>query len=168
MATHTESRLVISYFMTNENPVTRRNKIATFETRITGVSSKAYQDAADSAARAATTVGTLITKTNALTLGVPKSWGIKFVEVDDAATPPGSGAGVYPFDKFAAALVAAGQNSQITIPARKDSAVTFESDGISLVLADGAAVADWISAFQTVALTEDLLAPNVERMFVVS
>lgn len=168
MATHVETVLVIDYLMTNENPKTRRNKIATFTTRVTQVSGQAYVAAADHAARLATTIGDLITATNALSIGVMKSAGIVYRDVDDAAVAPSSSAGVYPFDKFAASLVAAGHNSQITIPARKDSAVTFESDGVSLVLADGAAVADWVAAFQTVALSEDLAAPNVERMFVVS
>jgi hypothetical protein len=168
LATATEFRLVISYLMTNLNPVSKRNKIANFSTRVTGVSGKAYIDAADTAARAATTVGQLITATNALTLGIPQKWGVHFEEVDLAAVPPASSAGAYPFDKFAASLLASGENSQVTIPARKDSAVVFESDGVSLVLDDGAAVEDWISAFETVALDEDLHAPNVERMFVTS
>jgi hypothetical protein len=168
MATHIENRFVISYLMTNQNPKSKRPKIANFETRVTGASVAAFVDAADHAARLATTLGVLYTKTNALSIGVPKSWGVKYVEVDDAAVPPSASAGVYPFDKFAAQLIAGGINSQITIPARKDSAVVFESDGISLELDDGAAVEDWISAFEAVALSEDLVAPNVQRMFVVS
>jgi hypothetical protein len=85
---------------------------------------------------------------------------------DTSAVPPSPGADAYAFDKFGVALVAAGENSQITIPARKMSAVTVETNGIDIELADGAAVADFVSALETVGVDEDLNNETVTRMLV--
>lgn len=170
MAFLLQARMNIRYLMSNENPKSRTNKVAVFSTRITLASALAYTDAADEAARLATTVGALFTATNALSLGVPVSYGVTFDDVNQLASPPDPGDFVFPFDKFAASLHGATTptNSQITIPARKDSAVTVESNGVSLQLDDGAAVAAWIVAYETVGLNEDLDRVNVEQMFIVS
>jgi hypothetical protein len=163
--TEMQYRLNISYKMSNTNPRSKRPVISTFSTRIGIIAAEAWIDADDSAARAATPVGVLVTKTNALTNGVPLKWGVVGEEVDIAAGDAPDF--TYPFDKFAASLLAGGNNGQITIPGRKDSAVTLESDGVSVSLT-GAAVAAWVTAFEAVALSEDLLAETVERMFVTS
>jgi hypothetical protein len=168
MALFVEPFAFVSYLMTNQNPKSKRPKVATFETRITAAAGKAFVAAADDAARLASSVGSLVTKTNALSLGVPIAWGVKYQVVDGSADAPAADAGVYPFDKFAAQLAAGLDNYQITIPARKDSAVVFESDGVSLDLTDGANVQDWIVAFEAIALGKNGTTPSVERMFVVS
>lgn len=167
LATKAEYRLNIAYMMSNTNPKSGQPQISTFSSRIKTVSATAYFAAADDAARAATTVGALITATNALTKGVPKSWGVGLAVVDLAAVPPSPGADAYAFDKFAVAILAAGENSQLTIPARKMSAVTIETNGIDVELADGAAVADFVDALETVGVDEDLNIETVQRMFVV-
>lgn len=167
MAEKLEYRLTVSYYMSNTNPKSRRNTIANFACRIKAVSAQAYLAAADTAARAATTVGVLITATNLLTIGIPAAWAVALHVVDLAATPPEPDDFVFSFDKFAASLVAAGENSQITIPARNDGVVTVESDGVSLDLTD-TQVAAWIAAFEAIALDEDLNSPTVNRMFVTS
>jgi hypothetical protein len=166
MAFKAEYRLNISYMMSNINPKSGKNQISTFSTRIKTVSAQAYFAAADETAREATTVGALITATNALCKGVPQSWGVGLGVFDTAATPPSAGADAYAFDKFGVALIAAGENSQITIPARKMSAVTVETNGIDIELADGAAVADFVSALETVGVDEDLNNETVTRMLV--
>lgn len=167
MAEKLEYRLNISYLMSNINPKSRRNQIANFSTRVTAASAKAYMAAADSAARAATGVGALITATNALSLGVPQDWGVNVSIFDTAAVPPSAGADAYAFDKFAVSLVAAGENSQLTIPARNMSAVVIETDGVSVELADGANVAAFVTALETVGVDEDLNNETVQRMFVI-
>jgi hypothetical protein len=167
MATKAEYRLNISYMMSNINPKSGKPAISTFSTRIKSVSAAAYFAAADDAARAATTVGALITATNALSKGIPQAWGVGLSVFDLAAVPPSAGADAYMFDKFAVALLAAGENSQLTIPARKMSAVTIETNGIDVELADGAAVAAFVTALETVGVDEDLNAETVQRMFVV-
>lgn len=167
MAVKAEYRLNISYMMSNQNPKSGQPQVSNFSTRVKTVSATAYFAAADEAARAATTIGALIIATNALCKGVPKSWGVGLAVVDLAAVPPSAGADAYAFDKFAVSLLAAGENSQVTIPARKMSAVTIETNGIDVELADGAAVEDFVSALETVGVDEDLNNETVQRMFVV-
>jgi hypothetical protein len=159
-------RLNIAYSMSNKNPKSGRAVISTFSTRIKEVSAQAYINAADSAARSASSVGTLIHQTNLLTLGTPMSWGISFDVEETTAVPPLVSDAAYPFDKFAVSLLAAGENSQVTIPARDMSVVTLETDGITVQT--GAAIPDdWITAYEAIALDEDLNSPTVERIFVV-
>lgn len=155
----------VSFLMSNDNPKSKTNKRATFKQRITGVSGKAYADAADDAARAATTVGALISAVDGLSIVVKDEYGVNFkLLVNPSPTPPDPGDFVFPFEKLVTHYKGGFDNYHVSIPARNEGALTMESDGISVELADGAAVAAFVSAFETVALDEEANVPAIERI----
>jgi hypothetical protein len=168
MATVIENFMQISYLMSNTNPKTHRQKISTIEWRIPKVAVTNYNAAADDAARAATAVGVLVAATDALTLGVRKSVVVGSRYVDSAALPPDPDQFVFPFDKFGIGFAADGENYVTSIPARKDSVVTIGDDGVTVTLADGGEVEDWVTAFENLVLSEELAAVTVTRMTITS
>jgi hypothetical protein len=166
MATQLSYFLDVSFLCSNVNPKSKKAVVATFRTRLKPAAAKSYLDAADDAARAATGVGDLIHRTNQMSLGTQYKWGINFEIFEDTAVPPVTGTNAYSFDKYAAALLGAGENSQITIPARDMSVATLESDGVTVAV--GSVVPDaWRTAYELVALNEDLNPVTVQRLFVV-
>jgi hypothetical protein len=158
----------ISYLMSNTNPKTKRQKTSVIEWRIPEISVTNYNAAVDDAARAATAVGVLVAATDALTLGTRKQVAVGSRYVDSAALPPDPDAFVFPFDKFGIGFAAAGDNYVTSIPARDDSAITIGDDGVSVTLADGGAVAAWVTAFEAIVLSEELAAVTVTRMTITS
>jgi len=168
MATIQENFLQLSYLMSNTNPKTKRQKLSSIEWRVPEVVVTNYNAAADDAARAATAAGVLIAATDALTLGVRKSVTVGSRYVDSAALPPDPDQFVFPFDKFGVGFAADGENYVTSIPARNDSAVTVGDDGVSVTLADGGAVEDWVTAFEAIVLSEELAAVTVTRMTITS
>jgi hypothetical protein len=168
MATVQENFMQLSYLMSNTNPKTKRQKIASIEWRVPEVSVTNYLAAADDAARAATAIGVLAAATDALTLGVRKGISVGSRFVDSAALPPDPDQFVFPFDKFGIGFAADGENYVTSIPARDDSAVTVGADGVSITLEDGGAVEDWVTAFENIVLSEELAAVTVTRMTITS
>jgi len=168
MATVQENFMSISYLMSNTNPKTKSKKISNIEWRVPEVVVTNYNAAADDAARAATAGGVLIAATDALSLGVRKSVTFGSRYVDNAAIPPAADEFVFPFDKFGIGFAADGENYVTSIPARKDSVVTMGEDGVSVTLADGDVVEDWVNAFEAIVLSEELAAVTVTRMTITS
>jgi len=171
MATVQESFLERSWFMSNTNPKTRRQKIATVRWIVPEVVVNNYLAAADDAARAATAAGLLVAAADALSLGVGVKVTVGSAFVDNAAIPPAAGTFVFPFDKFGISYRADGENYVSSIPARKDSAVTMSSDGISVIITDpawSAAVEEFITQFQSIVLSEEGAAATITQITITS
>jgi len=170
MATVQESFIERSWFMSNTNPKTRRNKVATVRWRVPEVVVTNYLSAADDAARAATAAGVLIAAADALSLGVGNKVTVGSAFVDNAAIPPVPDDFVFPFDKFGISYRADGENYVSSIPARDDSDVTVGSDGISVILgADGTAeVQAFVDAFEAIVLSEEGAAATITQITITS
>ena len=121
MATVQENFIERSWFMSNTNPKTRRNKMATVRWRVPEVVVNNYLAAADDAARAATAAGLLIAAADALSLGVGVKVTVGSAFVNNTAVPPDASDFVFPFDKFGISFRADGKNYVSSIPARNDA-----------------------------------------------
>ena len=171
MATVQQSYLERSWFMSNTNPKTRRQKVATIRWRVPEVVINNYLAAADDAARAATAAGQLIAAADALSLGVGMRVTVGSDFVNDAAVPPAADDFVFPFDKFGISFRADGENYVSSIPARKDSAVTMGADGISVIITDpawSAEVEAFIGAFEAIVLSEENAAVTITQITITS
>jgi len=171
MATVQESFLERSWFMSNTNPKTRRQKLATVRWRVPEIVVTNYLAAADDAARAATAAGVLVAAADALSLGVGVKVTVGSAFVDNLAVPPDAGSFVFPFDKFGISFRADGENYVSSIPARKDSAVNMGADGISVIITDpgwSAAIEDFVTAFQSIVLSEEGAAATITQITITS
>lgn len=157
--------LEIDYLTSEISPKTKTPVIAQVSYRISQVAAQAYVAAADAAARAATSVGALITATDNLSLGVFDSARVRYGEIEDTAVAPAADSGVYRFDKFAFKYDANTKNYQVSIPCRDMTAVELESDGVSFDITASAASA-WVTAFEAIGLGDNGYAPNVRNGFV--
>lgn len=167
MAVVKVGKLDLAWYMSDWNPKSKTNKVSSISLRVTSAAVTAYNGAADDAARAATTIGVLITAYLNLTKGVLKSVSAGF-EYDQNLAPPANTVGAYEFDKF---LVSARDTStnvatKSSIPARDLTNVTLGDDAVTVVLADGADVADFVSAYNAIVLSEDENAVAIQRMIV--
>jgi len=170
VATVQENFIERAWLMSNTNPKTRRNKVATVRWRVPEVVVSNYLAAADDAARAATAAGVLIAAADALSLGVGLKVTVGSAFVDNLAVPPEPGDFVFPFDKFGISYRADGENYVSSIPARDDSDVTVGSDGISVILGvDGTAeVQAFVDAFEAIVLSEEGAAATITQITITS
>jgi len=171
MATVQQNFLERTWFMSNTNPKTRRQKMATVRWRVPEVVVTNYLAAADDAARAATAAGLLVAAADALSLGVGVKVTVGSAFVNDAAVPPGADEFVFPFDKFGISYRADGENYVSSIPARKDDAVTMGSDGISVIIEDpawSAEVEEFITQFESIVLSEEGAAATITQITITS
>lgn len=170
MATVQENFLERSWLMSNTNPKTRRQKIATVRWRVPEVVVSNYLAAADDAARAATAAGQLVAAADALSLGVGLKVTVGSAFVDNLAVPPEPGDFVFPFDKFGISYRADGENYVSSIPARNDANVTVGGDGISVILGDDATaeVQAFVTAFENIVLSEEGAAATITQMTITS
>lgn len=171
MATVQENFIERSWFMSNTNPKTRTNKVATVRWRVPEVVVNNYLAAADDAARAATAAGVLIAAADSLSLGVPVKVTVGSAFVDSVAVPPASDAFVFPFDKFGISYRADGEQYVSSIPARDDSAVTMGGDGISVIITDpgwSAAIEAFVGAFEAIVLSEENAAATITQITIPS
>jgi hypothetical protein len=171
MATIQSNFLEVSYLMSNTNPKTRRQKLATIRYNVPEVVVNNYLSAADDAARAATAAGLLIAAVDNLTLGVRKKVSVGAAFTDSAAVPPAVDVFAFPFDKFGVAYVASGDNFVSSIPARDDTAVNVGPDGVSVLITDpewSAATEAFIGAFENIVLSEDNNAATITQITIPS
>lgn len=168
MATVKKGKLSCAFFMSDVNPKTKSNKVATVDYWVLPAAVTAYNAAADDAARAATTIGALVTALENETNGVLKSVDVGFVYVSNLA-PPASDSGFYAFDKFLQSSrdTVTGRAVTTTIPARNMTDVTLAPDGVSIIIAD-APYSDFVAAYQAIVLSDDANAVSVIRASVTS
>jgi len=171
VATVQENFIERTWFMSNTNPKTRRQKLATVRWRVPEVVVTNYNAAIDDDARLATAAGQLVAAADALSLGVGVKVTAGSVYVNNTAVPPGPGTFVFPFDKFGISFRADGENYVSSIPARKDSAVTMSADGISVIITDpawSAAVEAFVTAFEAIVLSEENAAATITQITITS
>jgi hypothetical protein len=170
VATVQENFIERSWFMSNTNPKTRRQKIATVRWRVPEVVVNNYLAAADDAARAATAAGLLVAAADALSLGVGVKVTVGSAFVDNLAVPPGPDDFVFPFDKLGISYRADGENYVSSIPARNNASVTVGSDGISVILGalGTAEVQDFVTQFESIVLSEENAAATITQITITS
>jgi hypothetical protein len=170
MAIEKKGIVTQKWLMSNTNPKTKRQKVASVTNYVTAASVTAYNAAADDAARAATALGVLFSTRDALSIGVPLGVDVGFAYVDNAAIPPTSNEFVFPFDKFGISFRADGENYVSSIPARNDTNVVMSGDGVTVNLGTGASSesTDFVAAFNTVVLSEESAAVTITQMTIPS
>jgi len=157
-------RISQSFLMSNTNPKSRRQKMATVEHYVPVAAVTAYNAAADDAARAATTIGVFFDAEAALSLGVVKKHDVGFSYVDLAALPPAANEKVYPFDKIGVSFTADGEYYVSSIPARDNDAFVVGPDGITILIETGSAAEDYVAAFNAVINSEEQVLGTVVQL----
>lgn len=163
MAIVKKGRLAVGFYMSDTNPKTKTNKVATVSYRVTSASVDAYNAAADDAARAATALGDLLTALDNLTLGVLKDVQVGYVYEHNLA-PPASDTFAFEFDKFLISLRDDITSAPVrtSVPARNDSAIVIESDGTTVSITD-VDMSTYTDALHAVMLSEDANAVTALR-----
>jgi len=120
--------------------------------RVSAADGRAFVAAADTAARSATKVGLLLSAVSNLTLDNPnaiKSRGVDSSFVNDGFAFPATTLDAYLSNKlnvgYVTTLGGLPRNNQFTIPMRDVAEYALESNGINVVLDDGADIADLVT-----------------------
>jgi hypothetical protein len=168
MAIVKKGKLTVGFWMSDTNPKSKTNKISSITLNVLAAAVTSYNGAADDAARAATTIGTLIDTYTALTTGVLEHVDAGFT-YEQASVAPAPDQPAFASDKF---LVQSRDNvnaeaNKSSIPARDMADVVMESDGDTVTLADGADVAAFVTAYEAIVLSQDL-NPLTVRMISVA
>lgn len=168
MATVKVGKVTHSWFMSNKNPKSKRPQVASVDHYIPAAAVTAYNAAADDAARAATALGVFLAAENALTKGVEDKVDVGFSYVQNAAIPPAVSEFVFAFDKVGISFTADGEYYNSSIPARNDANITLSSDGVTVNLGAGASteVTDYVAAFNTLILSEELVQGTIANMYI--
>jgi len=163
LATVKKGKVNFSFWMSEVNPKTKTNKVASVEYFVTAAAVTAYNAAADDAARAATLIGVLGTALENLTLGTLKSVSAGF-DYSDSFTVPAPDVFAFSFDKFLISSRDTVDNRAVTttIPARNDTNISIESDGTTVDIA-APDMSDFVTAYEAVVLSDSGNAVNVIR-----
>lgn len=129
-----------------------RGKQSSVQFRVSSTDASAYYGALTQILKDATTVGQLLLSFEDLSAGVMLAKGIRLETIEDTAAPPAPDDNVYHFDKLLCHYRSGLKNHFLTIPARDDTAYSVAADGVTVILADGADVADFVSRFNAVVL----------------
>jgi hypothetical protein len=166
MANTKKGFVSLGIYLSETNPKTKTNKVATIETLCLATAVTAYNAAADDAARAATLIGVWILTVDNLTLGNLHSIdvGFRYVTTD---VPPAADEFALAKDKF---LISSRDTVtqdavKISIPARNDSAIAIESDGTTITIT-APDMSDFVTAYEAIALSGDLNAVSVIRALI--
>jgi len=159
--------LTLSFQMSDTNPKSQTPKISSVSLFVNKAQVDDYNTATTAAERDAEDIGLFVTAIQVLTNGTLKSIDVGMRYLTNIAAPATSLA-AYEFDKFLLSSRDTVDNDTVktSIPARKMSAVTLESNGITLV--NTGAVATYRTTYAAIAVSnnDNPLAP--ERMIVSS
>jgi len=163
MAVVKEGKVTVSIYMSELNPKTKTNKVSTMTIFCLAAAVTAYNAAADDAARAITLIGEWLVTIDDLTLGDLKSVDVGFVYEQNLA-PPVATTFALDKDKF---LVSSrdtvnSQAAKISIPARNDSAIVIDSDGVTVDITSPD-MSTFVSAYEAIARSNDGNALQVLR-----
>lgn len=163
MAIVKRGRVSLGFFMSETNPKTKTNKVSTMDMIVASGAIDAYNGAADDAARAATGLGNLITDIENLTKGVLKDVQVGYIYIQNLA-PPAPDTFALDKDKF---LVSSRDttNSQpvkLSIPARDDSTIVIESDGVTIDITQPD-MSTFVGHYEAIVISSDLHAIQVLR-----
>jgi len=127
-------------------------KLSRVAVRVDATDGKAFVAAADTAARSATKVGLLLIAISNLTLNNPnavKARGVDSQFVNDAFVFPVPEDDAYISNKlnvsYSTSLGGLPRQNQFTIPMRDPAEYTMESNGVNVVLEDGADIEDLVT-----------------------
>lgn len=159
-------RVTLGIYMSETNPKTKSNKVATMSVDVQASVITAYNAAADDAARAATLVGVWILAVDNLTLGNIHTVDVGFIYTTTDA-PPAADVFALDKDKFlVSSRDTVNQDAvKISIPARNDADIVIESDGITIDIT-APDMSDFVSAYEAIALSGDGNAVNVVRAII--
>lgn len=159
--------LTLGFQMSDVNPKSQENKVSSVSYFINLTDFQAYLDATSAAERDSTNVGAFITAIQVLTNGT-----LKFIDIgmrfDTALAPPATSLAAYEFDKFLLSSKDTVTTDPVktSIPARKMSAVTLESNGITV--ANTGAAATYRTTYTQIVLSGDDNPVAPQRMIVSS
>ena len=145
-----------------------RQKITEVRFRVPTTEAQTYINALTQILKDATEVGQMLLSFEDLSAGTMIGKGVELVTIDDAAAFPAPDDNVYNFDKLLVSYKASGVGYNITIPSRDDDAYTVATDGVTVILADGAAVEDFVTRFNALVLSKYGVQGTVEEITVVS
>lgn len=160
----------LQYFL-NMSFIDSRKKISNIRWRVDPTAGAAWLTAADAAAKAATPLGLLVTRTNALSDATLTDWGVELAAIDDGAIAPAADGGIYNFDKVTTQFKAGLKNYVTTIPARNDAVLNAATDGTTIIITGAGAsaeVTNFITSYNAVVLADNGVAPEVTGMYVAS
>lgn len=127
-------------------------RLGRVELQVSETDGKAFVAAADTAARSATKVGLLLSSVSNLTLDNPNAIQARGVDssfVNDGFAYPATTLDAYLSNKlnvsYATTLGGLPRNLQFTIPMRDPAEYSLESNGINVVLEDGADIEDLVT-----------------------
>lgn len=146
-----------------------RRKTSPSRIQISKANFDAYNGAANFAAALVTPVGLYFAALSLLTASTVQSWNVSQETVNDTDSFPLPDDNVYNFDKINVGFRAALKNYNITIPGRDDTAYTVATDGVTLITTDPgwtAAVEDYITQFNAVALGDNGVAGVIQKMYI--
>lgn len=140
----------MAFFIRPYATVTLRDGIgreSVWQAYVSQATAQAYAAAADSAARAATALGILFTKLAAVTDMEVISKGIGYMEVNDAPGDPADS--VLRGNKLQFFFQGSGRSFTFTVPGRKASAYTQQTNSLEIALDTPTAMSDFVDAFNT-------------------
>ncbi len=160
-------KLTLSWQMSDVNPKTKSNKIASRDYFITAASAAAYIAAADAAARDATPVGLFISAADAMVLGNLKSIDVAAVYYTNIA-PPASDAFAFEFDQILISSrdTVTTRAVKTSLPARNDAVLTPDSDGVTIPIGD-TPMSTFVTQYEAIALSDDGNVVDVQRAVIV-
>jgi len=136
--------------------------------RVNSTDAAAYFGAVTQILKDATELGLFFLSIEDLAEGTFRGKGVELVTIDDAIGFPAPDDNVYGFDKLLVSYVAAGNGYHLSIPTRDDANYTVATDGITVILTDGAFVEDFVTRFATVVLSKYGAAGVVSEIIVSS
>jgi len=131
-----------------------QSKEFTVRFRVTSTDANTYFTALTQILKDATEIGQFFLSIEDLAEGTFRGKGIELVTIDDAIGFPAPDDNVYGFDKLLVSYSAGGNNYHLSIPTRDDAVYSVATDGITVILADGAEVEDFVTRFATVVLSK--------------
>jgi hypothetical protein len=114
---------------------------------VSPTNAKAYVAAADTAARAATNVGQLITAASAMSEGVPVIWAVKAAFNQEEGEPIPDN--VLRNNKIVMHMRSAGRGLVLSVPARNPASFLQKENSIELVLDDPTEMDTFVTALNT-------------------
>jgi len=145
-------------------------KISNVQFRVTTAHGQEYINALTQTLKDGTALGLMLLSFEDLSAGNLIKKGVALETEDDAADYPAPDQFVFPYDKFGVSFQAGFDNYQLTIPGRDDTKVTVASDGVTVLLTDGATteVENFVSRFNGMVLGKNGTQGTVTNIKIVS
>jgi hypothetical protein len=143
-----------------------QSKEFTVRFRVASADAAAYFGAVTQILKDATDLGQMFLSFEDLSAGTFRGKGVELVTIDDAIGFPAPDDNQYGFDKLLVSYGAGGFNYNLSIPVRDDTVYSVGTDGITVILADGAEVEDFVTRFNGIVLSKYGVAGTVNEITV--